>query len=361
MAGKLRTRSVFVPKVALLFVVVQASVFVMMSAVTSTALAAEQGGRPTCCIETEVSYHNGNVVLAAVLLMPWEEGEYPGAVILQGSGSSDRSNAWARLVAETLVSKGVAVLLTDKRGAGKSTGDWRTSSFDDLARDGLAGLEALRAIDGIREDRLGFVGLSQGGHVAPLAASMGDAQFLVNLVGSALPMKDTLFHELEQTYRQLGLDDDSVEFLQEMTRLSFVYIETGRGFDEYLSHRESVQERFGQAAIDSWPSAEADDYWEFWRLIHDFDPIPYWREAVDQRGIPAFIAYGELDEFDNVPVRASVKRLERELDGKQLTVNVYADTGHSLMDEAEMAEGRFKLVDELLTDLDTWLEQNLSP
>lgn len=312
-----------------------------------------------CCIETELTYMNGEIRLAGVLLTPIESGEYPAAVVLQGSGSSDRGNGWARLIAETLVSKGVAVLLTDKRGSGLSQGDWRTSSFDDLAKDGLAGIAALRDIDGIRKDRLGFVGLSQGGHVAPLAASMGDVHFVINMVGGALPMKDMLFHELEQTYRQFGLDDDSIEYLQEMTTLSFVYIETGQGFNDYLLHRQSVQERFGPAATETWPSTVDDDYWKFWGLIYDFDPIPYWREVVDVREISAFIAYGELDENDNVPVKASVKRLQSELDGERLTVRVYPNTGHSLMDEALMSEGQSKLVDQLLSDLDTWIEQNL--
>ena len=99
-----------------------------------------------CCTETELTYMNGEIRLAGVLLTPIESGEYPAAVLLQGSGTSDRGNGWARLIAETLVSKGVAVLLTDKRGSGLSQGDWRTSSFDDLAKDGLAGIAALRDI-----------------------------------------------------------------------------------------------------------------------------------------------------------------------------------------------------------------------
>ena len=209
----------------------------------------------TCCMETELTYSNGVVQLAGVLLSPTETGEYPAAVILHGSGDSDRSNGWARLVAETFVSKGVVVLLTDKRGNGESTGDWRTSSFEDLAKDGLAGIDALRQVRGVRKDQLGFIGLSQGGIFVPLAASMGDVQFVVNLVGSALPMKPTLFHELEQTYRQYGLGDADIAYLQQMTTLSFDYLETGEGFEAYLAHRDAVTEQFGAQATASWPSS----------------------------------------------------------------------------------------------------------
>ncbi len=327
--------------------------------VLNPARTEEKTPRYVCCTETELVYNNGDTQLAGVLLSPVDAGEYPAAVILQGSGDSDRNNGWARLIAETLVSKGIAVLLTDKRGSGKSSGNWRTASFVDLAKDGLAGIDKLRGVDGIRKDRLGFVGLSQGGHVAPLAASMGDVQFVINMVGGALPMKAMLFHELEQTYRQYGLGDAQIKELQKLTTASFVYIETGQGFDEYVDCREQIENRFGPMATASWPKTADDEYWVFWRSIYDYDPIPYWREIVDGQGTPAFIAYGELDEADNVPVKASTKRLDSELIGNTLTVRVYPDTGHSLMDEALRSEGQFILVQGLLDDLDNWIESSL--
>lgn len=313
----------------------------------------------TCCTETELTYSNGGVELAGVLLSPTEPGEYPAAVILHGSGNSDRSNGWARLVAETFVTRGVAVLLTDKRGNGKSAGDWRLASFEDYARDGLAAIDALRQLNGIQKDRMGFIGLSQGGIFAPLAASMGDVQFVVNFVGSALPMKPTLFHELEQTYRNLGLGDEDVAFLQRLTALSFDYLETGGGFDDYLAHRQAVTERFGAEATASWPATTDDSYWVFWGAIHDFDPMPYWRKVVDERGIPALVALGELDEADNVPVKASTERFKKEISGDNFTFRVYAGTGHSLMDEALRKNGQYQLVDPLIRDLDSWIETNI--
>jgi pimeloyl-ACP methyl ester carboxylesterase len=327
--------------------------------VLNPARSEEKTPQYTCCAETDLVYNNGNTQLAGVLLSPVDQGKYPAAVILQGSGSSDRSNGWARLVAETLVVKGVAVLLTDKRGSGQSGGNWRTASFEDLAEDGLAGIDAVRKVENIRKDRVGFVGLSQGGHVAPLAASMGDVQFVINMVGGALPMKDMLFHELEQTYRQHGLSGPQIEKLQQLTTASFAYIETGKGFGEYLDCRKRIENDFGRMLTASWPSSPDDEYWIMWRSIYNYDPIPYWREIMDERSLPVFVAYGELDEADNVPVRDSVYRLENELDGKTLTVRVYPDTGHSLMNEALMKEGQFTLVQGLLDDLDDWIKSNL--
>ena len=332
----------------------------LFALLTNTSYAGDGPLALACCNEAEITYKNGDIRLAGVLLTPVDPGEYPAAVLLQGSGTSDRSNAWARVIAESLVAKGVAVLLTDKRGSGQSGGNWRTASFEDLALDGVAGINALRGLKGIRDDRLGFIGLSQGGHLSPLAASLCDVQFVIDFVGGALPMKAMLFHELEQTYKQHGIADADIEYLQHMTALSFEYIETGAGFDDYLAYRDTVTTRYGTAMTESWPTLPDDEYWTFWGLIHDFDPIPYWREVVDVDRTPAFVAYGELDEADNVPVKASVRRFENELDGDTLTLRVYSKTGHSLMDEELMSQHQYQLVEPLLRDLDIWINININ-
>lgn len=316
-------------------------------------------GESKCCSEKEMAYANGEVSLAGVLLTPKSGGPFPAVVLLQGSGTSDRSNGWARLIAETFVEDGVAVLLTDKRGSGKSGGDWRVSDFEDLAWDALAGVKALRGLKEISPDMIGFIGLSEGGHVAPLAASLGDVQFVINFVGAALPMKGTLIHELEQTYRQFGADEPTIEFLQGMTYASFRYIETSEGWEDYLAVRGAIEANIGAMAVETWPDTEDNWYWAFWRDIHDFDPIPYWKTVTEKKGIPSFVAYGELDEFDNIPVAASVARFQENITSENLTVKVYAGTGHSLMDEEKRKNMEFQLVQPLLDDLETWIRRNI--
>ncbi|MGH7477585.1 MAG: alpha/beta hydrolase family protein [Longimicrobiales bacterium] len=107
---------------------------------------------------------------AAGLIRPAAAGAYPAAVIIQGSGASDRANAWARSIAEVVATTGSVVLLTDKRGTGASEGDWRTTDFHELARDAFAGVAYLGRPPDVQPERIGLVGLSQGGWVAPVTA-----------------------------------------------------------------------------------------------------------------------------------------------------------------------------------------------
>lgn len=335
------------------FITAALVVFPLLFALNSTVASPT----PTGKMETEdITYRNGDVELAGTIYFPDGKEPFPGVVVLQGSGDSGRSNVWSQRVAELLRGMGLAALLTDKRGSGESGGDWRTASFGDLAGDALAGVETLRAHPRVSPDTLGVIGLSEGGRVAPLAAARGNVDFVINFVGGAVTPKEGLFHELEQTYRQHHLGEDDIAFLQEMTRLSFVYIETGKGFEDYLAQRQKVQERYGAMAVKTWPDSPNHSYWTRWRYKYDHDPIPDWKTVTEDKGVPAFIAYGEEDEHDNVPVADSVRRLEQNVESPLLEVHVYPGVGHSLMAHRN---GEMAFIPPLVEDLRRWLRDNV--
>lgn len=322
--------------------------FVFLAGITvSSAVTGER---------EDVTYANGDITLAGTIYFPEGEGPHPGIVAIRGSGTSCRSNPWSVMVAELLADLGFAVLSPDKRGSCDSGGDWRTSSFEDLADDTLAGVAVLRAHPEILPSNVGVIGLSQGGRIAPLVAARGKVDFVINFVGGAVPAKDGLFHELEQTYRQHGFGEEDIAFLQEMTRLSFVYIETGKGFEEYLAYREKVRGRYGEIAVRSWPDARDHWYWTFWGYIHDYDPVPHWKTVTEVKRIPAFIAYGEEDEHDNMPVAESVRRLQENVNSPLLEVHVYPGVGHSLIDHSTPA---MTFAEGLRDDLQTWIQTHV--
>jgi pimeloyl-ACP methyl ester carboxylesterase len=92
-----------------------------------------------------VQYPSGALTLAGVVMIP-EGGACLGAVFVHGSGNSDRRNPWYQKIAHHLVHHGCAILLPDKRGCHESEGDWRKANFNDLAKDALAGITALRTV-----------------------------------------------------------------------------------------------------------------------------------------------------------------------------------------------------------------------
>lgn len=144
----------------------------------------------------EVSFHAaGDVRLAGTLSMPDGTGQFPAVVLVAGTGPQDRDAAVAGhrpflVLADYLVRNGVAVLRYDERGVGASTGTHHTATTADFAGDAAAAHAWLAAQPAIDSRRVGILGHSEGGMVAPLvAASRDDVAFLVLLAAPGVPLR----------------------------------------------------------------------------------------------------------------------------------------------------------------------------
>lgn len=246
--------------------------------------------------QEEVRFANGEVALAGTVLTPRGRGPHPAVVFIHGSGTSDRDNLWYFAIADHLARNGIAVLLPDKRGSGQSGGDWRTSGFRDFAHDTLAAVALLRTRERIDASLIGLIGCSQGGWIAPLAASRSsEIAFVISVGGAAVTPNEQLLHESEQTLVQ-------------------------DGFPEAMASAMAPS----AAGIARLRRAT------WWRKNGDFDPIPFWERV----RVPVLVVYGEDDEKDNVPVQESVARLNKMIQAdrtRDFTVTVFPNTGHGML------------------------------
>lgn len=212
--------------------------------------------------------HDG-LALAGRLFLPDGHGPFPAAAIINGSGPSHRSNGWYLTLTARLVDGGVAVLLPDKRGSDASEGDWRTASFDALARDAAASVDALVAHPAIDPDRVGVIGMSQGGRIAPLVAEQRDGlAYAVSFVGGVLPAHASLRYEEVHNLREFG-------FLP--------------GVSDVLAHATS------QLII-------AGTQRQFWAAVGNFDPLPHW--AATDTDLPVLFQFGSADTTPTPPRRS---------------------------------------------------------
>lgn len=297
----------------------------------------------------DVSYPSGEITLGAELMLPEKRASRsPAVVIIQGSGTSDRSNAWARVIADTFVENGVAVLLTDKRGSGKSAGNWRTSGFHELADDALAGVRFLRSRQEIDPTRIGLAGLSQGGRVAPIAAAKSqEVAFVVSLVTDAVTFPEQSFVEMANTARQAGLDPEAVSQVLQLNSAAGRYL-TGGPWQDYADLRGKMLQGPAASIAEGFPAESTAPIWGFLRKVFTFDPIPYWTSM----GQPSLLIFGGEDERDNVPVAESVRRLQfafAAAEKRNVELVVLPGIGHSLMSQPGTLAPSFK------SALSTWL------
>jgi uncharacterized protein len=239
--------------------------------------------------------------LAATVRLPEDRRPpYPAAVLVHGSG---RVTAQQMLngAGRRFLALGVAVLAYDKRGVGASTGDYTNIGpansermFDLLAADALAGVAVLKARRDIDATRIGLVGISQGGWIAPLAASRsGDVAFVVSISGPAVSVGEEIAYS-----RLAGEDPDSQQGLS----------------DEEI---ESRMKRF------SGP--------------HGYDPL----DVLRRMRAPSLWILGEKDR--SIPVRRTLDILAQleSRDGRPITTHVIPGVNHGLRNASTGAQPDF--------------------
>jgi hypothetical protein len=142
------------------------------------------------------------VTLAGTLTIPSGTGPFPAVVLLTGSGPQNRneelfSHRPFLVLADYLTRHGIAVLRADDRGVGGSTGVFSKSTTGDFADDALAGIEFLKGRKEINQKRIGLVGHSEGGMMAPIAATQSpDVAFIVMLAGPGQRFADIIISQI---------------------------------------------------------------------------------------------------------------------------------------------------------------------
>jgi hypothetical protein len=145
--------------------------------------------------EEEVVYRNevAGIPLAATLTIPPGSGPFPAVLLITGSGAQNRDETLLGhrpflVLADYLTRRGIAVLRADDRGVGKSGGRFADATTADFATDVEAGLAFLRTRPEIDRRRIGLVGHSEGGVIAPMvAARNADVAFIVIMAGPGVP------------------------------------------------------------------------------------------------------------------------------------------------------------------------------
>ncbi len=185
-------------------------------------------------VEREVSYSHDGIRLAGTLTLPPGAGPSPAVLLITGSGAQNRNEEILGhrpflVIADHLTRAGIAVLRVDDRGVGGSTGSVPDSTSADFADDVLTGIRFLRAQPEIDPHRIGLLGHSEGGIIAPLVASRTrEVAFLVLLAGTGLPGDAVLLRQMELVSRAGGQTEDRIQKELEQQRRILLLMRTER-------------------------------------------------------------------------------------------------------------------------------------
>jgi pimeloyl-ACP methyl ester carboxylesterase len=241
---------------------------------------------------------------------------------------------------EVLPEVGIGVVTFDRRGDGESTGESSRGRFEVQAADALAVLEAVGV------PRTGLWGFSQGGWIAPLAASnSARVAFVVGVASTGVTPSEQMMYAVEQQLTRAGYGNAVVQRVLALRREYEAYVH-GRA-----SGREQALEEELRAAMDEpwWllaflPPVLLDaEGRRLWIEEMDFDPRPVFARV----RVPALMFYGDDDAW--TPVESSV-RAWREARGDEVEVVVVPEASHELTlpDDSIALEYERRLVDWLL-------------
>ncbi len=313
--------------------------------VPQAAVGDKKGPEPLPYKAVEVSIQNGAIKLAGTLTIPEGKGPFPAVIMITGSGAQNRDEELFgfkpfRVIADHLTRRGIAVLRCDDRGIGGSQGNTATSTTLDFSGDVAAQAAFLRTRSEIKKNGIGLVGHSEGGIVAPLAASNGGFAFIVLISGPSVTGEEVILEQARLISKAAGVKDEVIEAnLADQKRIFALVKSPGnekeientitaasRKAFEAMTPEEKKSIADPEAFIRNYVKGQMASLGSPWfRYFISYDPAP----ALKQVKCPILALYGAKDL--QVPPAQSIPVLEKivkEGKNKDVTIKVLPEANH---------------------------------
>ncbi|MEX2089271.1 MAG: alpha/beta fold hydrolase, partial [Bacteroidota bacterium] len=342
--------------------------------------------KPYPYLEEEVSYENttAGVKLTGSLTLPREEGPearkgpFPAVILITGSGPQDRDESLFGhkpflVLADYLTRRGIAVLRVDDRGVGGSTGSVLQSTTTDFAGDVLAGISFLRQRADIDRMKIGLIGHSEGGIVAPLvAAKSPDVAFIVLMAGTGLTGEEILVLQTDLIARAAGTKEEEITKTLARNQQLYTILKSEQ---DSAALSEKLIAQF-QSTWDEWGTDYQKQGMEMMKAIEPqvrqmttpwfryfltFDP----RTALKKVRCPVLAINGEKDL--QVPPAENLREIEkalREGGNKDITIKTLPGLNHLFQMSATGAPTEYGSIEETISPtalqvMGDWIEQRV--
>lgn len=167
--------------------------------------------------DREITFYNDTIKLSGTLSLPDTTNKYPAVIFITGSGQQNRNENIKgfkvfKQLAVPFIKSGIAVLRYDDRGVGGSDNvNYKKADSKDFAEDAEAAFRYLSAHPNIKPDKIGFLGHSEGGLIAPIVAQDHDPAFIIMMAGSTVPGDKLLEVQTRALLKANNLDKKTIE------------------------------------------------------------------------------------------------------------------------------------------------------
>ncbi|NLP11052.1 alpha/beta hydrolase [bacterium] len=316
--------------------------------------------KPYPYLEEEVTFENrtAGIHLAGTLTRPKSGGPFTAVILISGSGAQDRDETvfghkpfW--VLADHLTRRGLAVLRFDDRGVGRSQGDFKAATTQDFCSDVLAAVDYLKSCKEIDPHRIGLLGHSEGGLVAPMAASTDKSiAYVILLAGPGVTGEKIVLAQLAALARQAGMDEKTIADKVVLQQSLFDVIKREANNDlasREISDRimngltEEEKKQVHEAALEAQIQGLVSP-WYRWFLT--YDPIP----ALTKLRCPVLALNGEKDL--QVSAEQNLPEIEKALrlgGNKKFTVRAMGGLNHLFQICQTGAVSEYSAIEETLS------------
>jgi fermentation-respiration switch protein FrsA (DUF1100 family) len=283
----------------------------------------------------EVAFENktDKNVLAGTLTLPRKEGVFPAVILITGSGPENRDEEIFGhkpflVLSDYLTKKGIAVLRFDDRGVAKSTGDYKSATTLDFAHDVQAGIDYLKTRKEIDKSKIGLIGHSEGGVIAPIVAENSkDVAFIVLLAGTGIRGDKLMLLQKEKIERQMGVSENEIQKGQENFKGAYDIIVASTADDDLTTKINSyIKSQFGNKLDGERTSALVAQLTSPWMVYFlKFDPAT----ALKKVQCPVLAINGDKDL--QVPANENLNAIKEAVvqgGNKKVTTKVLPNLNH---------------------------------
>lgn len=261
--------------------------------------------------------------LFAKLYMPQSAEKVPACLILPGGGATGMDNY--EYEARYFASYGMATLLFDKSGNGKSkgSGNFQIQSFEEKNEQYQHLFRILQGLPEVDADRVGIHGPSEGGRLALLMAiDLGDDVSFVNAVAAPImSMREGQLYAMDHHHRNMGIQEEDNLKIQQIW------------VDYYLG---IIDEKIDSSIIDRALEYLNVNSGLFLPRNYSFPASPLAEDLLNDRVVqeahllkaPIFLQYGENDQ--RVHPYKSIDNFKVE-DPNKLHISIYKRGNHAFM------------------------------
>jgi alpha/beta superfamily hydrolase len=155
-----------------------------------------------------------NVQLSGTVTKPNDHKKYPAFILISGSGPQNRDEQIGlhkpfAVLADYLTKRGYIVLRYDDRGTGSSTGNFSASTSADFAKDAEGAIAYLSTRSDVDINKLGIIGHSEGGLIAPIVATNKNIAYLILLAAPGVKIMDVMAEQNIAYLNSLNIGEEN--------------------------------------------------------------------------------------------------------------------------------------------------------